>query len=107
MLTAGRGWLAVGAKVAVGATVGVELGAMVGADVGAPELELVVGADEGAVGGAGGNAGASTAAIATPVTAIFDSTPSTSIAFTPASERKVVALVPSENSSFSSSSNFS
>ena len=33
MLTAGRGWLAVGAKVAVGATVGVELGAMVGARV--------------------------------------------------------------------------
>ena len=57
MLTAGSGWLAVGAKVAVGASVG--------AEVGAPELELLIGADEGAeVGaGAGGIAGAGTASM--------------------------------------------
>jgi len=41
--TAGRGSLAVGAKVAVGATVGAEVGAAVGVAVGAPVGAMVIG----------------------------------------------------------------
>ena len=44
MLTAGSGWLAVGAKVAVGASVGAEVGARVGAEVGATVGARVMGA---------------------------------------------------------------
>jgi len=108
LLTAGRGWLAVGAKVAA---VGAEVGATVGAAE-TPGAGGEAGVDVGrglggGIDGAGGKAGAGTAAVATALTAISDSTPSTLIFFTPASLRKEVALPGSASSSSSSSSSFS